>query len=338
MTSIAFIQKAGGSIVVFVNGKPYTVEPSAINYKPVVKALEEANYDSLVELLNVRKAIADYTNGMVEVYGSDLYFNKKLTKGALAERIVYMLKQGMLIEPYIRFMEKLQKNPLESAREELFLFMESNNLPITPDGDFLTYKYIRSDWKDCYSGTLDNSVGNTVKMPRSDVDPDRNNACSRGLHVCSYEYVAGGGSGGRRLVVCKVNPMNVVAIPNDYNNSKMRVCEYTVVDELTEWADSIQKNYTEDYVRYDDEEWEEEEEAGWDEGEPVYDDGYTVSYHQETENKSASTSSKLTHDDVRSIRKYIAEGWTLAGIAKNFGISARQVARIRDGEAWTDVA
>jgi hypothetical protein len=33
-------------------------------------------------------------------------------------------------------------------------------------------------------------------------------------------------------MVCKVNPKNVVSIPADYNNSKMRVCEYEVIDEL----------------------------------------------------------------------------------------------------------
>ena len=38
----------------------------------------------------------------------------------------------------------------------------------------------------------------------------------------------------------KVNPKDVVSVPTDYENSKMRVCGYTVVEELDE--DEVIKN------------------------------------------------------------------------------------------------
>ena len=34
------------------------------------------------------------------------------------------------------------------------------------------------------------------------------------------------------LVVVKVNPEHVVSVPVDYNNQKLRVCEYTILSEL----------------------------------------------------------------------------------------------------------
>jgi len=36
-----------------------------------------------------------------------------------------------------------------------------------------------------------------------------------------------------KVVVCSVNPMNVVAIPRDYDFQKMRCCEYKVLEDYT---------------------------------------------------------------------------------------------------------
>jgi hypothetical protein len=63
-------------------------------------------------------------------------------------------------------------------------------------------------------------------MDRSKVDDDPNNTCSKGLHVASLPYLQH--YPGSVTVLVKVNPANVVSIPTDYNNSKMRVCEYEV--------------------------------------------------------------------------------------------------------------
>ena len=83
---------------------------------------------------------------------------------------------------------------------------------------------------DVYTGTIDNRVGNVVSMPRNQVDDLSERTCSHGLHVCSIGYLTH--YTGERLVAVKVNPRDIVSIPKDYENSKMRVCEYTVVQEL----------------------------------------------------------------------------------------------------------
>jgi hypothetical protein len=60
------------------------------------------------------------------------------------------------------------------------------------------------------------------------------------LHVCSQSYL--GHFGGDRVIVCKINPKDVVSVPADYNNAKMRVCRYEVVSELKdEEYDSIRE-------------------------------------------------------------------------------------------------
>jgi hypothetical protein len=68
-------------------------------------------------------------------------------------------------------------------------------------------------------------------MPRNKVDEDKDRTCSHGLHFCSHGYLSN--FSGEKVVVLKVNPRDVVAIPADYNNTKGRACRYEVVGELS---------------------------------------------------------------------------------------------------------
>jgi hypothetical protein len=67
-------------------------------------------------------------------------------------------------------------------------------------------------------------------MPRSKVDDDPESTCSTGLHVCSFEYLRS--FGGQRTMLCQVDPADVVSVPIDYQNTKVRVCRLTVVKEV----------------------------------------------------------------------------------------------------------
>jgi hypothetical protein len=148
-----------------------------------------------------------------------------------------MLEDGFDVAPLVEFMHNLMKNPSKRAVDELYGFLEKNSLPITPDGCFLAYKRVRGDYKDCYTGTMDNSVGKVVEMERNMVDDNRDNTCSTGLHFCSHSYLAS--FGGERTVIVKVNPADVVSIPSDYNNAKGRACSYEVIGEIGNDGDQI---------------------------------------------------------------------------------------------------
>jgi hypothetical protein len=67
-------------------------------------------------------------------------------------------------------------------------------------------------------------------MPRNKVDDNQNNTCSYGLHFCSEGYLKH--FGGARTVIVKINPRDVVSIPNDYNQTKGRTCRYEVIGEV----------------------------------------------------------------------------------------------------------
>ena len=71
-------------------------------------------------------------------------------------------------------------------------------------------------------------LGEAVVMPREECDNDPNNTCSSGLHVGAPGYVSGFGGNSKTnyILACLVSPMNVVAVPYDYDFEKMRTCEY----------------------------------------------------------------------------------------------------------------
>jgi hypothetical protein len=91
---------------------------------------------------------------------------------------------------------------------------------------------VRKDYRDDRTGTFDNTPGNIVEMDRKDVTVDRHETCSSGLHVGAIAYLSSMYGGGTWLEVL-VDPSDVVSVPFDYNNQKMRVCRYKVIREIT---------------------------------------------------------------------------------------------------------
>ncbi len=154
----------------------------------------------------------------------------------LADRIITFLRQGLPVEPLVKFAEKVQKNPSPQSVSELYKFLEANHHPITSDGNFIAYKKVRNDYMDCHSNTMYNGIGEVLSMPRELVDPRRDVTCSTGLHVASFKYADEFQSG--IMLEVEVDPEHVVSVPSDYRNSKMRTCQYKVIghaeDELKE--------------------------------------------------------------------------------------------------------
>jgi len=172
------------------------------------------------------------------VVDGELRYNGRVVNSSIGKRVVEMSKQGLEVEPALLFIKNLDYNPSNNSIVQLYDFLQNNDLPMTSDGCFIAFKKINSDYTDCFTGKISNAIGEVVSMRRGDVNDDKYETCSHGLHVCSYEYLRSFGGG--RLVAVKVNPKDVVSVPTDYENSKMRVCEYTVVEELDE--DEVIKN------------------------------------------------------------------------------------------------
>lgn len=208
------------------------------HFNDIIQALIESRFDDAIEFISIKAAVQKYVKGDVRIEGGSLFYQGIELRSGLVTRIIDSMQNGEDFEFYLPFLENLLENPSEKAVQRLFDFLVANDIEITEDGHFIAWKMVRATYKDCHSNTFDNSPGQYVKMPRSRVNDNDEQTCSTGLHVCSKGYIGSGfGHGDGRIVSCKVHPRDVVSIPVDYNNAKMRVCGYLVLDDVTERFD-----------------------------------------------------------------------------------------------------
>tara|TARA_R110002096_G_scaffold410634_1_gene610411 strand:+ start:284 stop:1294 length:1011 start_codon:yes stop_codon:yes gene_type:complete len=259
--------KTGNTVSILAQGKWYQVKPEHPNYDVILEALHGSEED-IVKLIDVSSSLEDYLDGNVEVVGGSVKYDGDVVDNTLTRRIIEFMRQGLPFEPLVKLFENLMKNTSYQTRTQLYDFLEHKNLPITEDGCFLAYKAVSSDYKDKYSRTMDNSVGQSVGIDRGKVDDDRDRGCSSGLHCGALDYVRSYGSegGGDHIMVVKVNPVDAVSVPHDCQYQKLRVCKYEVVSEM-EWNDELRKPlYSADGQEYQsfvsedyDDDWDDEE-------------------------------------------------------------------------------
>lgn len=212
----------------FIDKNDFLVEDLLIRDDMV---LNNAEF-KLIESLKYNEAIVAVTNTQKSDF--ELKNNKAYYKGIELSidlfnvlKAAYEKQNDKNNKTIINFVNLLMQNPDKDVIRQIYPFLMHNDIKICNNGYLLTYKSIRKDFTDHYTGTYDNSVGKYVKMDRDKVDPNPNKTCSHGLHVGSLSYIDQIYSN-NIIVSCIVNPMNVVSIPTDYNGAKMRVCEYKV--------------------------------------------------------------------------------------------------------------
>lgn len=237
MTAPAFLVLPN-SIIVVLNNKRYEANQTHPRFNEIKDAITTKQYDILPGLFSVTNTIQTFVgeDSKVEIKNGKIYWNNEEIHNYLTTRILQTIKEKLPYEPLMRFFEKVMVSTQYSVRNELFQFLEYAKLPITEDGDFLAYKKVRHDYKSIYDGETPNEIGTRVEMPRGNVNDDRNITCSYGLHFCSHSYLRHFGSSNNddtRVLIVKINPADVVAIPNDYNNTKGRACGYEIIGELS---------------------------------------------------------------------------------------------------------
>ncbi|MFM7009099.1 MAG: hypothetical protein ACKO0Z_07155 [Betaproteobacteria bacterium] len=227
----------------FYNGDDFVWPENHPSFEQAKKAIKDGKTsDELRKLMDVKArveaALAPLTSAgsNITVTRDGVFFKGEEIHMTVTDRIMAHTAEGLPVDPLVKFLDKLLTgNQSRDAVLSLYDFLEANNIPITEDGDFIVYKKVRNDYKDIHSGTMDNTPGQKLRIPAWQVEADRSKTCAKGLHVCARHYLPNFGSGyGNRVVICKVNPADVIAVPPDYNNSKMRVCAYEVVGELSD--------------------------------------------------------------------------------------------------------
>jgi hypothetical protein len=242
------------SMTVLVNGQAYSVDRSHPNHKELLLAFNEGRLDDFATLTKTSEGTRHYvekdSSGNktgLELVGEKVYYNGTELHSTLVDRILGMRREGHKIEYMLEFLRNLMQNPSSRSVNELYDFLTNKNLPITEDGCFLAYKSVCPDYsskaKDInitllqgkvVNGGIYNAVGEIIECPRNEVDDERDNECSKGLHVGGLQYSGPNGwyhSRGDKVVIVKINPKDVVSVPKDHNAQKVRVCKYEVVEE-----------------------------------------------------------------------------------------------------------
>lgn len=245
------------AIVVFYEGKPYSVRKDNANFEPLKKAIFEARYDDVPQYLDIAKAVEDFVEGEVEVRDEVVYYKgKHRLHGVVVDKLLEMLRSGMKDStPITNFISALMTNPSSNSVDQLYTFLGYKSLPITPQGMVLGYKGVKDDF---YSNTgnadtivvqgttnelhqIYNGVGETIEVQRRCVDDNRDHHCSHGLHVGSYDYANSWAGDGGRLLLVEFDPQDAVSVPTDCSYQKLRVSKYKVVSDITDSRAELDK-------------------------------------------------------------------------------------------------
>lgn len=229
------------SIMDLVTGQVTKFNKEHPSFAKVVDAVRKNDFTGALAF-DVKTSINNFASendDLVFVKDSIVWYNFNGTPiplhNAMTTRVVAMINEGFDAKPLVAFMNNLLKNSSKVAVDELYLFLEATQLPITSDGHFIAYKMVNDDYTSIHDGKFKNDVGTVVEMPRNMVDDNRERTCSQGLHFCSKEYLPHyGRAEGTRLLLVKINPADVVSIPSDYNNAKGRASKYLIWKDITE--------------------------------------------------------------------------------------------------------
>ncbi len=256
MTTKTASTVSDNGVFLFHDGKYNTVGATHPNLRQIKEAIQNKNYSRAQDLMDVSYGMNDWatkSNSQARdfvIKSGKVYLDNHAFNDAVSGKVISMMQAGQDAYALINFLRKTRQNPSAIAQNELLLFCQANNFLIHEDGDIIAFKGIRNNYYDMHSGKFDNSVGKTVVMERNKVDDRREITCSYGLHFGALEYATGFGE---KVVVVKVNPKDVVSIPNDYANQKGRCAGYFVLSELEDKRPPIRKEvYSDsDFVKRD---------------------------------------------------------------------------------------
>jgi len=254
------------SLTVVIEGKAHTMNDNHPAWEQATDALADQDWDRLEKLFDVQSAVQDYldADARIEVKDGAVFYEGESVHNLVVEKILTFMRKGLPYEPLVKFLGKLMDNPSRRAINELYTFLEHKNMPITPEGNFLAYKGVTTDFKDHYSRKFDNSVGSVLEMHRNKVCDDANMGCSAGFHAGSYAYAKGYTHNGGNLMVVEINPSDVVSVPTDCDCQKLRTMKYKVVGHYeTVEAPPLEDGRENDYVEWDAEYASDEENEAW---------------------------------------------------------------------------
>lgn len=238
------------SVVAFVGDDQWSAAATHRNFTLICQALKSGNTDieTLHDLFDVGDAIGrrfQKVSDRVSINGSKMFLDLEPVDDVITDVVVkYHLEGNDDYKPLVLFMEKVAVNPNEHSKKNLYRWLAKHRFMIAPDGDIIAYKGVNrkgDHFESSNAGTaavngelyeaqrIPNIPGAIVEMPRSAVQHNPSIGCHTGLHVGNWRYASGFAS---HTIRVKVNPRDVVSVPTDSSDEKMRVCRYQVMEQV----------------------------------------------------------------------------------------------------------
>lgn len=223
------------------------VDKDSPNFNSIFTLIASSNFDQKIlgqayAMCNPKLMLESFSLGrlQVDIDKEQITYTPErgspyLVSSRLSGRVISTIREKGVkgADAVLQFLNRLMSNPSSRAVEELYGFLEHNDIEISPNGNFYAWKVVRDTYMDKHSNTMLNAVGMRVEMPRNQVNEDSSQTCSYGLHVCAKHYIKSFSNTSDRVIKVEVDPADVVAIPKDYNDSKMRCAGYDVIEDVT---------------------------------------------------------------------------------------------------------
>lgn len=246
-------EDTSGITLLFSDGFVMNIDSSHPNYSFIVNKLtttapsdldEKEIKDKAAPIFGVGDTLTKLSDRVI-ISNNLIYFDGDVLDNGITQHILRIIQSGEGEESYgylVKFLDKITTNPSPASVASLYDYVVRHGFTIAEDGDFLAYKGVNSDGTSRTAGFgvvdgvvyekahLPNKVGSVVEIPRSKVDADARIGCSTGLHAGTHEYASSFARG--LLLLVKINPRDVVSVPEDANYQKLRVCRYTVIKEI----------------------------------------------------------------------------------------------------------
>ena len=157
--------------------------------------------------------------------------SKHTISSGIADVIVDRYIDDGDLTPIVNFLNRCHKLP-EQVRSNLYKFFNKEDLVVDLEGNFFAYKAVGSNMESLHDRSFIYRLGKWASMVREKVNSNQNTGCASGLHFGTFNYARNFGSHGGKLLLLKVAPEDVVAMPNDSSLEKGRVCRYKVIKTL----------------------------------------------------------------------------------------------------------
>lgn len=258
-------------LTAFVNGEMYSMvdtHPAFSKAAQMVMDNDESVVD-VFDLANLASKAFHSVTDRVSVRNGVVYLDESPVDSAMSKVIVdYLMEGNDNALPLVLFLERLDRNPSFTSRNQLWDFVRTHGIHIADDGRMVLYKGVNPANEDGLyksvssgrafvngeeqNGQIHTRAGDVVTMPRREISDDPTVACHAGLHCGARSYAQ---SFAKVLITTLVGPEHVVCVPRDSSSAKVRVEEYEIMQPLGDREVNTVR-WSDDRTHADDDEFE----------------------------------------------------------------------------------